>query len=136
MKWLLGILGLIAALMVYVRLAPTDPQVWHVDLADLGEDERVSPGGIEVVVPADDPAAKLAALDSIIRSTPRTRLLAGSVSDGHVTYVTRSLIWGFPDFTTVQIREAGLAIHGRLRFGAADLGVNAARVRGWLAELG
>jgi uncharacterized protein (DUF1499 family) len=77
----------------------------------------------------------LATLDRIIRDTPRTRWLAGSVQEGMVTYVTRSRVMGFPDYTTV--RQAGdmVEIYGRLRFGKSDLGVNAARIDRWLRRL-
>jgi uncharacterized protein (DUF1499 family) len=52
-----------------------------------------------------------------------------------VTYVTRSRVMGFPDYTTV--RQAGdmVEIYGRLRFGKSDLGVNAARIDRWLRRL-
>ena len=47
-----------------------------------------------------------------------------------ITYVTRSALWGFPDYTTAiaQPDDRGgtyLILHGRARYGASDLGVNA-----------
>ncbi len=77
----------------------------------------------------------LAALDAIIRAEPRTHVLAGSVGEGMVTYVTRSKMFGFPDYTTVQQRGDTLAIHARLRYGKSDMGVNKARVERWLNAL-
>ena len=77
----------------------------------------------------------LAALDSIIRDTPRTQVLAGSVDEGMITYVTRSRVFGFPDYTTVRQEGDMLEVYGRLRFGKSDLGVNAARIDGWLRQL-
>ena len=77
----------------------------------------------------------MARLDRIIRATPRTTLLAGSPESGMVTYITRSRLWGFPDFTTVEARPGAIVIHGRLRFGSSDMGVNRARVEGWVAAL-
>lgn len=71
-------------------------------------------------------------LDDIIRETPRTRIVAGSVEQGMVTYETRSAMFGFPDYTTVRRNGSRIEIFGRLRFGASDLGVNAARIEGWL----
>lgn len=132
MKWgLLLALAAVGLLMGYIRLAPSDPARWHV--AVMGGDADF-PGGLRRVLPGR--AGDLARLDTIIRATPRTQVLAGSVAAGHVTYVTRSALWGFPDYTTVQLRGADLAIWSRLRFGGSDLGVNAARLNGWLAALG
>mgnify|MGYP000701681118 CR=1 FL=1 len=74
-------------------------------------------------------------LDMIARATPRTRVLAGSLAEGRYTYVTRSAIIGFPDFTTVEQQADVVRIHARQRFGSSDLGVNAARVDGWLQAL-
>jgi uncharacterized protein (DUF1499 family) len=87
-------------------------------------------GGVMRVVPGD-----LAALDGIIRAEPRTQVLAGSVEAGMVTYVTRSRVFGFPDYTTVAQRGDDLAIHARLRYGQSDMGVNKARVERWLTAL-
>ncbi len=83
-------------------------------------------------------------LDGIIRKTPRTSILAGSIGDGCVTYVTYSFLWGFPDYTTVSLTqdagsggetEATLTVYGRLRFGKSDLQINKKRIQGWLKEL-
>ena len=49
-----------------------------------------------------------------------------------ITYVTRSALFRFPDYTTVRHRDAQIEIYGRLRFGRSDLGVNAARIDRWL----
>jgi uncharacterized protein (DUF1499 family) len=127
----------------YVRLAPSDPALWHVDPAT-GQDGRGS-ATAGVATPlfyaATTPADLLARLDAIALETPRTVRLAGSVEEGRITYITRSALWGFPDYTTVAALPAGeggaqLMIFARLRFGDSDLGVNAARVAGWLAALG
>lgn len=118
----------IVALLVFIRMAPSDPDRWHRMPENVSD--RDLDGGAMRTREGD-----LAALDAIIRDTPRTQVLAGSVSDGMITYVTRSRVFGFPDYTTV--RQAGdmLEIHGRLRFGKSDLGVNAARIDGWLRQL-
>ena len=74
------------------------------------------------------------------RALPRTKVLAGSVAEGKITYVTRTRIAGFPDLTTVTLTQlpatgkSTLQIYARLRFGKADLGVNKARVRDWVAR--
>ncbi|MBU2572387.1 MAG: DUF1499 domain-containing protein [Gammaproteobacteria bacterium] len=127
------ILGLVlvgsVAVMAFVRLAPSDPARWHQMLDSVTN--RDMDGGAMRVVPGD-----LAALDAIIRATPRTEVLAGDVAQGMITYVTRSRVFGFPDYTTVRQDGARLEIYGRLRFGKSDLGVNAARIDGWLQRLG
>jgi uncharacterized protein (DUF1499 family) len=119
------------------RLAPADPAHWHTDPAD-GASGPASHA--ERFVLAQEPAAALAAFDAVARATPRTRRLAGSPEEGRVTYVTRSAFWGFPDYTTVAARAvtggAEVFVHARARFGRQDLGVNARRVRGWIAALG
>lgn len=132
MKTALGlILVLIVALAAYIRLAPSDPARWHVPpRADADRDFKE--GVLRVVQTGPD---GLAQLDAIIRATPRTQVLAGSVDEGLITYVTRTRVIGFPDYTTVQQDGETLRIHGRLRFGRTDFGVNKARVDGWLAEL-
>ncbi len=128
----------------YVRLAPSDPARWHVDpaAAEPGPGRFVvKPDGGDIAGPLLDmpPREALAAFDAVARATPRTRILAGSVGEGRITYVTRSALWGFPDYTTVEAVQAEggsrLAIFARLRFGESDLGVNEARVRGWLDRL-
>ena len=62
-------------------------------------------------------------------------VLAGSVEEGMVTYITRSAVFGFPDYTTVRQRGDELEIYGRLRMGYSDLGVNGKRIDRWLALL-
>jgi hypothetical protein len=143
MAWIIGA-ALIAAvgLLAYIRLAPSDPEVWHVDLGQPGyqppgnghafcirPDNRYGPI-------AGDPAALLAQLDALALATPRTVRLAGSVEEGRITWVTRSALMGYPDYTTAQVLAGpSLCILGRQRFGSADLGVNAARIGGWVQSL-
>ncbi len=119
------------AVAVYVRLAPTQIDRWHRD--PMAQSDQTYARGVRRVVPATGDA--FARLDTIIRATPRTDGVTGSVASGMITYVTRSRVWGFPDFTTVKQRDGRLEIHGRARFGQSDMGVNKARVDGWLAVL-
>ncbi|MEM0935250.1 MAG: DUF1499 domain-containing protein [Pseudomonadota bacterium] len=131
----------IVALAAYVRLAPSDPATWHTDpgaaTPGMGRYVVRPEGGDSAgpLVPLS-PAEALAAFDAIVRATPRTEVLAGSVEEGRITYVTRSRLWGFPDYTTVAAEADGtgarLVLHARLRFGQSDMGVNAARVEAWL----
>lgn len=136
---LIFLLGLAA----YIRLAPSDPAVWHVDpvpaiAADVPSGQvQQQEGGATLVIPTSRgaPSDILARLDSVALATPRTTRLAGSPGEGRITWITRSALWGFPDYTTAQTEPDGLYIHARLRFGSSDLGVNAARLRDWLARL-
>ncbi len=128
---ILGVVGLVIALGAYIRLAPSDPADWHIDpQAETNQDLQ---GGVLRVVETGPEG--LARLDAIARNAPRTTVLAGSVGEGRITYITRTKIIGFPDYTTVQQDGDVLRIHGRLRFGRKDFGVNKARVDGWLAQM-
>ncbi len=127
--WL--IVGAVVVLGAYIRLAPSDPGIWHV--TPLGETNHDSQGSVTRVV--ETGPVGLARLDAIARATPRTSVLAGSVEEGMVTYITRTKMIGFPDYTTAQQDGDTLRIHARLRFGRSDFGVNRNRVDGWLAAL-
>jgi hypothetical protein len=125
---LLVVLVLAVGLAVYVRVAPSDPDRWH-EMPDDVTDRDLEGGVMRVV---DAGAGGLARLHEIITDTPRTTVLAGSVEEGMITYVSRSKVFGFPDYTTVQQSGGKIRLYGRLRFGKSDLGVNAKRVDGWL----
>jgi uncharacterized protein (DUF1499 family) len=129
-------------LMAVVRLSPTNPSDWHVDPTDLA----LQPGDGRALLRADGdlqspvfdmtPEELLAAFDTVADASPRTRVIAGSVEEGRITYMTRSLIWGFPDYTSVRAIPSGdgaqLVAYARLRFGRSDMGVNAERLQSWV----
>jgi uncharacterized protein (DUF1499 family) len=117
--------------LAWIRLAPSDPAVWHVDPQVTANQDLA--GGVRRRIPAED--GTFEALDRIILATPRTEVLEGSVEDGKVTYITRSQWMGFPDYTTVMENGDVLELHARLRFGQSDMGVNKARVESWLERL-
>ena len=127
------VLVAVAALMAWVRLAPSDPARWHGALTFTKDEDKA--GGAIRVLATDDPAAVLASLDRIAQSTVRTRKLAGSVQEGSVTYITRSAFWGFPDYTTITATEGRVILFARLRFGQSDFGVNRARLDSWISQL-
>ena len=125
MAWIIWIMLAIAlAIALYVRFAPSDAAYWDRPVsADANTDGegsafRVLKGDTEL----------MARLDTALRALPRTRVLSGSVAEGRITYITRSRVMGFPDYTTLERRPEGVALYGRLRFGRSDLGVNAARL--------
>lgn len=135
---LVAVIGMLA----YIRLAPSDPERWHVDpltAADPGE------GGVRLAPPdapvlATTPETLMELFDTVAMAEPRVTRLAGSVAEGHATYLARSLVMGFPDYISVRAlpAEGGatLAVVSRLRFGQSDMGVNRARLDRWMAELG
>jgi uncharacterized protein (DUF1499 family) len=122
---------IVVAGLAWIRLAPSDPAVWHVDPKVTADQDLAD--GVRRRIPAE--AQTFAALDRIILATPRTEVLTGSVEEGKITYITRSQWMGFPDYTTVMKTDNVLELYARLRFGQSDLGVNKARVDGWLDRL-
>ncbi|WP_299731435.1 DUF1499 domain-containing protein [uncultured Tateyamaria sp.] len=130
--YLIGTVVLLAiAAAAYVRLAPTDVARWHQPVTAT-QDKDLKGGAIRVVM---SDSAALVTADRAMRALPRTRVLAGSVDSGRITYVTRSQLWGFPDYTTIEHADGMLRLFGRLRFGSSDLGVNAARLTHVLAAI-
>ena len=133
------------AMVLVIRLLPSDPAVWHVAVAD---GAAIAPGPCRDHVRAQvdgaraaclfpgDPDQVLAQLSAIAMAYPRTTLLAGSPAEGRMTWVARSRIIGFPDYITAETaqtpRGTRLDIYSRLRFGNSDFGVNAARLTHWL----
>ncbi|MEL6523200.1 MAG: DUF1499 domain-containing protein [Pseudomonadota bacterium] len=140
------VLVLMVSASVWFRMAPTDPTVWHTDPAHA----EPGPGGIVMKVKGGDAQAPvffdknskelLKRLDAIALSEPRTKRVAGGPDEGRITYISRSLVMGFPDYTTVEAIPTDdgtqLLVHARLRYGKSDLGVNSARVQRWLIALG
>jgi len=131
--------------LAWIRLAPNAPEPWHTDPLTATRTTTggwmVRPEGGDATGPALalPPAQVLQMLDTIALATPRTERLAGSMDDGRITYVTRSRLMGFPDFTTVTVVDtpdgAVPVLFARQRFGSDDMGVNRARVDDWLARL-
>lgn len=119
------ILLIVVAAIVWVRAAPTVPETWHQPIT-ADADRDMAGGAIRVRDGVD--ADALARVDAAARALPRTRAIAGSVADGRITYISRSRVWGFPDFTTVEQSDGTLKMFGRLRFGRSDFGVNRARL--------
>lgn len=137
---------LLAALAAYVRLAPNDPAHWAVDPVAVGTPGlrngfliRPADGDAAAPVYPVSPAALARRIDAVARAWPRTRLFAGDPASGHMTYITRTRVWGFPDFTSVAVLPAPggatFAAFARARFGESDFGVNRARLQAWLKAL-
>jgi hypothetical protein len=157
--------GIVAALLIlvvggamgYIRLAPSDPALWNRPSKEMSDPfwqpgqahDAVGPlavievpqGAAALVgIPRADATEVLQRLDAIAMASARTRRLAYDEKSGLATWITRSAFFGFPDYTTAQVRQDGdavvLHVFARQRFGSDDFGVNAARLRDWLARLG
>ena len=127
--WILAVLLL--GMLAYIRLAPSDPAIWHVQ--PKGDADKTFRNGVLRRVSADkDGLQRMAA---VIAAEPRTTLLKGSPELGMITYISRSRLVGFPDYTTITMSGDDLLIYARSRFGRKDLGVNGARVDRWIATL-
>ena len=145
--FILAALGALALGLVvgWVRLAPSDPARWHVDPLSVTARGARNSFLLRDGAGADGPALRLnlpqaevaARLAAIAAAAPRTQVLAGQ--GDFVTWVTRSALWGFPDYTSIRISPDGagssVAVFARARFGDSDLGVNRARVEDWLRQL-
>jgi hypothetical protein len=133
--WVL--LACFVGMAAYVRLAPDVVARWHQPLEEMATAAGIvsEPGGARAIVPMADGRAGLARFAAVAEASPRVRLLAGSVEEGRMTWVVRSVVWGFPDYVTAEAAPGGLRVWSRLRFGRSDLGVNRARLEDWLAQL-
>lgn len=118
------VLALALAGLAYVRFGPVDTGRWHRPI-EAQSDQDVTGGAVRVVQAGAD---GLARIDAQMRALPRTHVIAGSVEEGRVTYETRSFIFGFPDYTTVEQAGDTLKLYARLRFGTSDMGVNRNRL--------
>ena len=137
MKWLVWIVAAVIVADLWVRFAPTPVAKWHVAEIDASSSKRI--GYLTNKDFEAAPDAVLAQLDGIALATPRTQVFAGSVDEGRITYVTRSRLWRFPDYTTVIVIDTAegsrVTLYGRLRFGNGDRGVNRQRIKAWLQAL-
>lgn len=142
-----------AGISIGVRRSDVEAGKWHVDPTAAAPTAnpnwyRVTPDS----APADRdserdasapvfhvPVAELAAaFDAVAMADDRVEVLAGSATDGFVTYVQRSAVFAFPDYVSVTFADvetggSSLAIFSRARYGRSDLGVNQKRVERWVA---
>ncbi|MEQ9038395.1 MAG: DUF1499 domain-containing protein [Silicimonas sp.] len=140
---LISLLLIVAAGMLWIRLAPIDRDLWHVEPAETDDPKR---SGVRFIgreaprYPAD-PENVLTTFYEIAMNEPRTRLLEGDIDEGMLTFVSRSRFFGFADFITVMAVSEGdvtkLSIASRARVGtrAYDWGVNAQRLDRWLQDM-
>ncbi len=141
MKITLLVLALLAlfvlSVVLWVRLAPSDPARWHVDPATAPDPATPNFARAERVV-ALPPHEVRARLDAIAAAEGAT-VLAEDASG--VTYLARTRRMRYPDYVSIRLDDAGdgttrLQAFSRSRFGRSDMGVNAARLNRWLGKLG
>ena len=133
------------AVLAYIRLAPSDPARWHEDPRLVSRPNtpnfhliRMVGGDAMPQVFQMTPEELAERVDEVARADGAT-LLAGSLRDLHMTYLSRTPLMGYPDYTSVLIEPAGegamLLAFARARFGHSDMGVNRARMERWLEAL-
>ncbi len=76
----------------------------------------------------------------MIAEEPRVQEVRRDLATMAVDYVQRTRLLRFPDLITVRFipvddTHATLAIYSRSLYGKGDMGVNRARIEGWLAKL-
>lgn len=141
--FLIFILGFLA----YVRQAPSDPNVWHLDPFKASKFrkrnvfiQRPDEGKYPSPEFDMDVLSLARALDDIILATERVERLAGSPDDLFVTYIARSKTIRYPDYISIKFIDLSngrstFAVFSRARFGSSDFGVNRQRFQFWLKQL-
>lgn len=136
---------LVLGVMAWIRLAPSDPARWHEDPRLVARPSspnfhliRMAGGDEMPRVFQMTPEVLAARVDEVAR-TDGAELIAGSLAAGHMTYLSRTPLMGYPDYTSILIEPAGegamLLAFARSRFGHSDLGVNRARITRWIEAL-
>jgi len=118
------LIGLVLAFAAYVRAAASEPNRWHISIN--AETESNLAGGAVRILP--NGTETLTVLNRNMLNRPRTKILAGSIEQGRITYITLTKLMGYPDYTTIEQSGENIKLFARLRFGKSDLGVNAARL--------
>jgi uncharacterized protein (DUF1499 family) len=134
MIWLCLAVIVLVVLQAAVRLAPVEAKRWHVDPFEVDDPKD---GGVLIVHETTlSEADAMARLTAIASAEPRTQRIGGTEANTWQTYQSRTLFWGFPDYTTLKTRtskgKTQIAIFARLRFGRKDFGVNGRRVEAWI----
>lgn len=80
------------------------------------------------------------AWEALMKSEPRVREKRRDLTGVQIDYVQRSRLLRFPDLITVRFiaidaNRTTLAIYSRSIYGQGDMGVNKARIRGWIGRL-
>jgi hypothetical protein len=132
---LAGVLLVAVTLVLYIRLAPSDPAVWHVDPDRTPDPATPNFARADLIIPLppDEVAARIAVTAMGERAIP----LAGE--GPFVTWLSRTPLMRYPDYVSIRLHpvEGGtrLVALSRSRFGQGDMGANRARLDRWLAGL-
>ena len=137
----------IAGVLAFIRLAPSNPDIWHVDPQAAKKPRKpnafiLRPDSEKHPSPefAMTAGALAQAFDDLALSDAGVSRLAGTPEELWVTYIARSRVMGYPDYISVRFLELGqnrstLAVYSRARFGYRDFGVNRSRVLGWIRRI-
>lgn len=124
-----------SGVMLYIRLAPSDPARWHVDPCAVPDPETPNFARLstQTALPPMDARARLA---EQARAEGATIL---AQDDTLTTWIARSRLMGYPDYVTIRLDETQggtrVTALSRARFGRGDMGVNAARLQRWIGAL-
>lgn len=134
-------LAAVLATALWMRWVPMPAETWHVDPA--GVTPPASPNydlRVGARAPVFDVAPDVLAvrLDAVATGEG-ARIIAGDLASGHLSYVVRSALMGFPDAVSVRLVPVAegtrMEFYSRSRFGYSDLGVNRARMDRWIAAI-
>jgi uncharacterized protein (DUF1499 family) len=160
MRWLLRLALLVvialAGLRIYLsrdeesRLRPGEAANFaHLELGQRDNVYLLCPGGPAICSEPADAVSPVFAMDVdklrghllVMLATEKRLTLASEGEEGRrLVLIQRSPVLYFPDIITIELipLEGGrstLAILSRSRYGRYDFGVNAARVKAWMAKL-
>lgn len=138
MRRIVGLLVIAVFALIQVGLRfglSHDADRLHVDPVEVSAPDS---NNFDLIVPPDAPifdvpAERTAeAVGTIMGSLARTEQIAATENPALSTWVTSSLIWAFPDYTSIRVVElddqtSTIALYSRSRFGQSDFGVNADR---------
>ncbi|MBF9060212.1 DUF1499 domain-containing protein [Rhodobacterales bacterium HKCCSP123] len=142
MRILIGLAALLVLAVIgagiYFRSVPMPAGTWHVDPADVtppaSPNYELRTGDRAPVFDAA-PDVMAARIDAVA-TAEGADMIGGSLAEGHMTYVARSRLMGYPDAISVKLvpvaQGTRVEIYSRSRFGYGDMGVNAARVARWI----
>lgn len=139
---------LVIAALSFFRLYPVDTKAMNVDPFGVQPPNKpnyyitsLEEGTFDI--PAEELVEKLR---TVLAKTARTNRIsrnyypADSDEFYGATFVTRTRLMGYPDYTSIKVVKTSpttsqMMMFGRARFGYSDLGVNKQRILGWLAAL-
>ena len=138
MRRVVGVLLIAVVVLIQIGLRfglSHDADRLHVDPVAVNAPDS---NNFDLIVPPDAPVFDAPAevtedaVSLVMSSLARTDQIAASETPKLSTWVTTSLIWAFPDYTSIRViplddGTSTVAIFARSRFGQNDLGANADR---------